>query len=83
MWFCLFALIAFVNTLTLAGSSADVGDEASTAGLGLGQAHLTGVPPGTPHGGTAQGLGAHDAAHLALTHLVVDLGEAGACSVVW
>ena len=76
-------MIAIVNTLTLAGSSADVGDEASTAGLGLGQAHLTGVPPSTPHSGTAQGLSAHDAAHLALTHLVVDLGEAGACSVVW
>lgn len=61
---------------TLAGSGADVGYEAAAAGLWLGGAHLTWVPPRPAHRGTAQRLGAHDAAHLALAHLVVHLGEA-------
>lgn len=71
-----------VVALTLAGPGADVGDETSAAGLRLGRADLTGVAPGSAHGGTAQRLGADDASHLALAHLVVDLGEAGTRSVV-
>lgn len=67
----------------MAGPSADIRDEAAAAGLGLGRAHLTGVAPGPPHSGTAQGLGAHNACQLALAHLLVHLGEARACPVIW
>lgn len=62
--------------LTLTGSGADVGDEASPAGVRLGGALLAGVPPGPADGGAAEGFGADDPAQLALTHLVADLREA-------
>lgn len=68
---------------TLAGPGAVVRDEASSAGIGLGRAHLTGVTPRPSHRGTAQGLRAHDARELALAHLVVHGGEAGSRTVVW
>lgn len=68
--------------LTLACSSADVRDEASAAGLWLSRALLTRVTPGSANGGTAQCLSAHDATHLALAHLVDNLGEAWTCSVI-
>lgn len=68
---------------TLAGPGAVVWDEASSAGIGLGRAHLTGVTPRPSHRGTAQGLRAHDARELALAHLVVHGGEAGSRTVVW
>lgn len=67
----------------MTGSGADVGDEASPAGVGLGGALLTGVPPGPADGGAAEGFGADDPAQLALAHLVVDLGEARPRPVVW
>lgn len=73
----------FQSELTLAGPSADIWDEATAAGLGLGWAHLTGVAPGSPHGGTAQGLGAHNPRQLALAHLLVHLCETRACPVIW
>lgn len=69
--------------LTLASSSADVGDKAPSAGLGLGRTHLTGVAPGPSDGGTAQSLGADNACQLPLAHLVVDLSETRACPVIW
>lgn len=62
--------------LTLACTGADVGDETSSARVGLGRAHLTWVTPRSPDGGATQCLGAHDAAQLTLAHLVVDLCEA-------
>lgn len=62
--------------LTLACTSADVGDETSSARVWLGRAHLTWVTPRSPDGGATQCLGAHDAAQLTLAHLVVDLCEA-------
>lgn len=67
----------------MAGPGAVVWDEASSAGIGLGRAHLTGVTPRPSHRGTAQGLRAHDARELALAHLVVHGGEAGSRTVVW
>lgn len=67
----------------MTGSGADVGDEASPAGVRLGGALLAGVPPGPADGGAAEGLGADDPAQLALAHLVVDLGEARPRPVVW
>lgn len=67
----------------MTGSGADVGDEASSAGVGLGGALLAGVPPGPADGGAAEGFGADDPAQLALAHLVVDLGEARPRPVVW
>lgn len=73
----------FQSELTLAGPSADIWDEATAAGLGLGRAHLTGVAPGPSHCGTAQGLGAHNARQLALAHLLVHLCETWACPVIW
>lgn len=66
----------------LACSSANVGDEASSTGVRLGGTLLTGMTPGTTDGGTAQRLGTHDATELPLTHLVIDLSEAGASPVV-
>lgn len=68
---------------TLAGPSAVVWYEPSSAGIRLGWAHLTGVTPCSSHRGTAQGLGAHDAGELALTHLVIHGGKAGSGTVVW
>lgn len=61
--------------LTLAGSSADVGYEASSAGVGLGRTLLAGVAPRSANGSAAQSFGADDSTELALTHLVVHLGE--------
>lgn len=69
--------------LTLASSSADVGDKAPSAGLRLGRTHLTGVAPGPSNGGTAQSLSADNACQLPLAHLVVDLSETRACPVIW
>lgn len=68
---------------TLAGPSAVVWYEPSSAGIRLGWAHLTGVTPCPSHGGTAQGLCAHNASELALTHLVIHRGKAGSSTVVW
>lgn len=62
--------------LTLASTGADVGDETSSARVGLGRAHLAWVTPCSPDGGATQRLGAHNAAQLTLAHLVVDLCEA-------
>lgn len=67
----------------MASPGADVGDEAAAAGLRLSRAHLTGVAPGPPDGGTAQRLGADDACQLPLAHLVVDLSETRAGPVIW
>lgn len=63
------------SDLTLTGPSADVGDEASSAGVWLGRALLTGVAPRSSNGSTAEGFSADDSAELTLTHLVVYLGE--------
>ena len=71
------------GSLTLASSSAYVGDEAPSAGLRLGWTHLTGVPPGPSNGGTAQGLRTHNACKLPLAHLVVDLSETRTGPVIW
>lgn len=71
------------GSLTLASSSAYVGDEAPSAGLRLGWTHLTGVAPGPSNGGTAQGLRTHNACKLPLAHLVVDLSETRTCPVIW
>lgn len=60
----------------MAGSSADVGYEASSAGVGLGRTLLAGVAPRSANGSAAQSFGADDSTELALTHLVVHLGEA-------
>lgn len=70
------------TAFTLAGSGTDVGNEASTAGVGLGRAHLTGVTPGPSNGGTAHGLGADDPTELALAHLVIYLAKAGTGTIV-
>ena len=40
------------------------------------------MTPGATNGGTAEGLGTHNATQLTLAHLVVDLREAGAGPVV-
>lgn len=40
------------------------------------------MAPSATDSGTAEGLGAHDATELSLTHLIVDLSEAGSCPVV-
>lgn len=66
----------------LARSAADIGDEAATAGVWLGGAHLAGVSPGSTNGSAAKSLGANDPAELSLAHLIVDLGEAWSCTVV-
>lgn len=71
------------GSLTLASSSAYVGDEAPSAGLRLGWTHLTGVAPGPSNGGTAQGLRTHNACKLPLAHLVVDLSETWTGPVIW
>lgn len=68
--------------LTLTCSAADIRDKASATGVRLGRAHLARVTPGTTNGGTAEGLGAHNATQLTLAHLVVDLREAGTGPVV-
>lgn len=68
--------------LTLAGSSADVGDEAPSAGVWLGRALLTGVAPRSSNGSAAEGFCADDSTELALTHLVVHLGKAWPSPVV-
>lgn len=70
------------SNLTLAGSSADVGDKASSAGVWLGGALLTGVAPCSANGSAAEGFGADDSTELALTHLVVHLGETWPSPVV-
>lgn len=70
------------RSLTLAGSGADVGDEASPAGVRLGGALLAGVAPRPTNGGAAEGFGADNSTELALTHLVVHLGEAWPSPVV-
>lgn len=67
---------------TLASPSAVVWDEASPTGMRLSRAHLTGVTPRPAHCRTAQRLCAHDTCELALTHLVVDWGEARSSAVV-
>lgn len=66
----------------LAGSSSNVGDKSSSAGVGLSGTLFTRVAPGSTNGGTAEGLGANDATELPLTHLIIDLSEAGARPVV-
>ena len=71
------------GSLTLASSSAYVGDEAPSAGLRLGWTHLTGVAPGPSNGGTALGLRTHNACKLPLAHLVVDLSETRTGPVIW
>lgn len=63
------------SNLTLAGSSADVGNETSSARVWLGRALLTGVAPCSANGSTAEGFGADDSTELALTHLIVHLCE--------
>ena len=68
--------------VTLTSARPVVRNEAAATGVGLGRAHLAGVPPGATHGGTAQGLGADDATKLALAHLVGDGGKAGPSSVI-
>lgn len=40
------------------------------------------MAPSAADGGTAERLGAHDATELPLTHLIIDLSEAGSCPVV-
>lgn len=70
------------SNLTLACSSADVGDEASPAGVRLGGALLTGVAPRSTNGSTAEGFSADNSTELALTHLVVYLGETWPSPVV-
>lgn len=68
--------------LTLTGSRADIWNEASAAGVGLGGAHLTGVAPGSAHRGTAECLGADNPAELSLAHLVADHSKTWACPVI-
>lgn len=69
-------------TLTLAGTTADVRDEPSTAGVWLSRAHLTRMTPSSANGSTTECLGTHNATQLTLAHLVVDLCEAWASPVV-
>lgn len=71
------------NWLTLTSSSADIGDETSSARLRLGRTHLAGVAPCPSNGGTAQSLCADDACQLSLAHLVIDLSEAWASPIIW
>lgn len=71
-----------LSNQTLAGSSANVGDESSPTGVWLGRALLTRVAPRPANGCAAQSFGADDSAELALAHLVVDLGEARPSPVV-
>lgn len=66
----------------LAGSSADVGDEASPAGVRLRRALLTGMPPRSADGGAAECFGADNSTELTLAHLVVHLGETRPSPVV-
>lgn len=66
----------------MAGSGADIRDEASSAGVRLGGTLLAGVAPGSTNCSTAQCLGADDAAELALAHLVVHLCETWSGPVV-
>lgn len=66
----------------MACSSANVRDEAPSAGVRLGCTLLAGMTPGSADGCTAEGLGAHNATELTLTHLVVDLSKTGSCPVV-
>lgn len=68
-------VLCMCSHVTLAGARADVGDEASSAGVRLGGALFAGVAPSSANGGAAEGLGADDSTELALTHLVVHLGE--------
>lgn len=68
--------------LTLAGSGADVGNEASSAGVRLGGALLTGVAPRSANCGAAKSFGADNSTQLALAHLVAHLGETWSCPVV-
>lgn len=68
--------------LTLAGPRADVGDEASSAGVGLGWTLLTWVTPCPTDGSAAKGFGADDSTELPLAHLVVNLGETWPSPVV-
>lgn len=72
--------LALVHILACPG--AVVRYEPPPARVRLGRTHLAGVTPGPSHCGAAQGLGAHDAGELALTHLVVHRGEAGPGAVV-
>lgn len=74
--------LSVCSSLTLAGSSANVGDETSSAGVWLGRALLTGVAPRSTNGSAAEGFGADDATELALTHLVVHLRETWPSPVV-
>lgn len=66
----------------LAGSSANVGNETSAAGMRLGRAHLTWVTPGPSNGGTTHGLGTDNPTELALAHLVIYLAKAGTGTIV-
>ena len=66
----------------MAGSGADVGDEASSAGVRLGRTLLTGVTPSSADCSTAESFGANDSTELALAHLVVHLGETRSSPVV-
>lgn len=66
----------------MAGACADVGDEASSAGVRLGRTLLTRVAPRSAYGSAAESLGTDDSTQLALTHLVVYLGEAWPSPVV-
>lgn len=72
--------LALVHILT--SSSADVGNEATAAGVRLGRTHLTGVAPGSAHCGTAECFGADNPAELSLAHLVADHSKTRACSVI-
>lgn len=66
----------------MAGPGADVGDEASSAWVWLGRTLLTGVAPSSTNGSAAEGFGADNSTELALTHLVVHLGETWSSPVV-
>lgn len=70
------------SILTLASSGANVGDEASSAGVWLGRTLLAGVAPRSPNGCTTEGFSTDDSAELSLTHLVVYLGETWPSPVV-
>lgn len=72
--------LTFIHILT--SSSADVGNEAAAAGVRLGRTHLTGVAPGSAHGGTAKCFGADNPAELSLAHLVAYHSKTWACSVI-
>ena len=70
------------GSLTLASSSAYVGDEAPSAGLRLGWTHLTGVAPGAADRGTAERFRADNPAELSLAHLVADHSKTWTCPVI-